>query len=138
MNQEKCVIVLDGSLPAGVAANTATILGITMGQRRPDVVGSDVCDGGGWTHSGIIRFPVPVLRGTPEILGEIRAKLSEPAFSGLTAVDFTDLAQGCRTYKEFIEKMAVTPPEALHYMGLALCGEGKLVSRLTGSLPLMR
>lgn len=134
---EKCVIVLDGSLPTGVAANTAAILGITIGQVRPDVVGGDVCDGGGQTHPGIICFPVPVLRGTPEILGEIRARLSAPAFSGLTAVDFTSLAQGCRTYEEYRSKMAVCPPEELQYMGLALCGKGKLVSRLTGNLPLL-
>lgn len=135
---EKCVIVLDSTLPAGVAANTAAILGITIGQRRPDAVGSDVRDGGGQVHPGIIRFPVPILRGTPEILREIRARLPDPAFSGLTAVDFTSLAQGCRTYEEFIEKMALVPPEELQYMGLALCGEGKLVSRLTGNLPLLR
>lgn len=135
---EKCVIVLDGTLPPGVAANTTAILGITIGQRRPDVVGSDVWDGDGQIHPGIIRFPVPVLRGTPEILGEIRARLLDPAFSGLTVVDFTSLAQGCRTYEEFQSKMAAAPPEELQYMGLALCGEGKLVSRLTGNLPLLR
>lgn len=138
MSQEKCVIILDGGLPMGVAANTAAILGITMGRTRPDVVGCDARDGGGRSHAGIIRFPVPVLRGTPEILYEIHARLSEPPFSGLTAVDFTSLAQGCRTYEEFMEKMPDCPPEELRYMGLALCGEGKLVSRLTGSLPLLR
>ncbi len=135
---EKCVIVLDGSLPAGVAANTAAILGITLGMKRPDVVGDGVRDGAGQEHPGIIRYPVPVLRGTPELLRNIRARLSETSFAGLTAVDFTDLAQGCRTYGEYIEKMAACPPEELQYMGLALCGEEKTVNRLTGSLPLLR
>ena len=32
---EKCVLILDQDLPAGLLANTAAILGITLGQRRP-------------------------------------------------------------------------------------------------------
>lgn len=33
---EKCVIVLDSDLPLGVLANTATILGITLGKHFPE------------------------------------------------------------------------------------------------------
>ena len=35
---QKCVLVIDGALPAGVAANTAAILGITLGKRFPETV----------------------------------------------------------------------------------------------------
>ncbi len=35
--EEKCVLVADPTLPAGVLANTAAILGVTLGARRPDV-----------------------------------------------------------------------------------------------------
>ncbi len=40
-------------------------------------------------------------------------------------VDFSDLAQGCKTYDEFISKMADTPESALEYLGIALCGAKK-------------
>lgn len=53
----------------------------------------------------IIEFPVPILKGNVEVINSIREKLYEPEFSDLTVVDFSDLAQGCKTYDEFIEKM---------------------------------
>jgi hypothetical protein len=48
----------------------------------------------------IIEFPVPILKGYPEIIKEIREKLYQPDFQELTVVDFFDLAQGCKTYDE--------------------------------------
>lgn len=33
VENEKCVIVVDENLPLGIIANTAAILGITMGMR---------------------------------------------------------------------------------------------------------
>jgi len=45
------------------------------------------------------------LKGNVEKIKEIREKLFEPDFSNLTVVDFSDLAQDCKTYDEFIEKM---------------------------------
>jgi len=54
---------------------------------------------------GLKEFPVPILKGNVEMIKSIRKKLYEPEFSDLTVVDFSDLAQGCKTYDEFIEKM---------------------------------
>ena len=59
----KCVMVLDENLPLGLLANTAAILGITLGKHMPEAVGADVLDGSGKAHLGIITFPVPILRG---------------------------------------------------------------------------
>ena len=56
----------------------------------------------------------------------------------MTAVDFSDLAQGCGTYSEFTRKAAATPEEELSYFGIGICGAKKLVGRLTGNLPLLR
>ena len=56
---------------------------------------------------GIIEFPVPILKGSTETIKEIREKLYQPDFQDLTVVDFSDLAQGCKTYDEFIEKMGM-------------------------------
>ena len=63
---------------------------------------------------------------------------TELEFADVAAVDFTDLAQSCRTYGEFIEKMARTGPGELRYLGMALLGPRHQVDRLTGSLPLLR
>lgn len=135
---EKCVMVIDEHLPLGILANTAAILGITLGKKMPEVVGADVTDKTGNEHLGIIEFPVPILRGTAESLNALRERLYESDFSDVTVVDFSDLAQGCKTYDEFIGKMKEAPEEDLHYLGIALCGAKKKINKLTGSLPLLR
>ena len=138
VENEKCVIVVDENLPLGIIANTAAILGITMGMKMPDVVGNDVLDLEGNAHMGIIQFPVPILKGNTEILNKLRTKLFEPQFSELTVVDFSDLAQECKTYNEFTRKMANTSESRLNYIGIAVCGNKKQINKLTGSMPLLR
>ena len=138
LQNEKCVIVIDENLLLGIIANTAAILGITMGMKMPDVVGEDVCDLDGNVHAVIIQFPVPILKGNAEILKKIRSRLYESEFDNLTVVDFSDLAQGCKTYDEFITKMSACPEISLQYMGIAICGDKRKVNKLTGNLPLLR
>ena len=135
MRAEKCVILLSPALPIGMAANTAAVLSVTLGRLRPDMVGADVRDQEGGVHRGIISFPIRILAADEE---QLRTLHRQAEVAGLTAVDFTDLSQGCRTYKEYIERMGRTPETALRYIGLALCGERKQVDHLTGSLPLLR
>lgn len=138
LQNEKCVMVIDETLPLGIIANTAAIMGMTLGKKRPEVVGSDVRDQNGNEHLGIVEFPVPVLKGSAEIVREIRQKLFQPDFQDLTVVDFSDLAQSCKTYEEFIGKMADVPESELQYFGLAVCGAKKKVNKLTGNMPLLR
>lgn len=138
LQNEKCVMVIDENLPLGLIANTAAIMGITLGKEMPEVVGANVTDQSGNQHLGIIEFPVPILKGTPEVIKEIREKLYQPEFQELSVVDFSDLAQGCKTYNEFIGKMAETPESTLQYFGIAICGPKKKVNKLTGSMPLLR
>lgn len=113
-------MVIDKNLPLGIIANTAAIMGITH------------------EHLGIIEFPVPILKGSPEIIKAIREKLYQPDFQDLAVVDFTDLAQGCKTYDEFISKMGNVSESTLQYFGLAICGPKKKVNKLTDSMPLLR
>lgn len=138
LQNEKCVMIIDENLPLGVIANTAAIMGITLGKEMPEVVGEDVFDKSGSRHLGIIEFPVPVLKGNPETIKAIREKLYEPEFSELSVVDFSDLAQSCKTYEEFINKMKTATESDLNYFGIAICGSKKKVNKLTGSMPLLR
>lgn len=123
-------MVIDEHLPLGIIANTAAIMGITLGKKMPEVVGTDVTDKTGNEHLGIIEFPVPILKGNAESIKAIREKLYES--------DFSDLAQGCKTYDEFVEKMKEVSEIDLDYLGIAICGAKKKVNKLTGSMALLR
>lgn len=138
MDNAKCVMIIDESLPAGVIANTAAILGFTLGKRFPEAVGRDVTDKNGSVHLGIIEFPVPILKGSPELIAEVRQKLCTKGFEDVAAVDFTQTAQGCKTYGEFVRKIAETEEKDLLYMGIGLFGEKKKINKLTGNIPLLR
>ena len=65
-------------------------------------------------------------------------KTSTSLIFKMTVVDFSDLAQGCKTYDEFVEKMGHNPESTLQYFGVAICGPKKKVNKLTGSMPLLR
>ncbi|TCL43677.1 DUF2000 domain-containing protein [Harryflintia acetispora] len=138
LQNKKCVMIIDEALPLGLIANTAGILGMTLGKLNPETVGPDVQDQSGRAHLGIVALPVPVLKADGEKIRAIREQLYQPQFSELTAVDFSDVAQGCKNYGEFTEKAANTEEGALAYFGLGICGDKKLVNKLTGNLPLLR
>lgn len=138
IQSEKCVMIIDESLPVGIIANTAAILGITLGMKNPDAVGKEVTDLNGNSHMGIIQIPVPILKGSKRINRDIRSRLLSEEYDDITAVDFSELAQGCKTYDEFIDKMAACAEKDLTYIGIALCGNKKKINRLTGNLPLLR
>lgn len=138
MKNIKCVMIIDETLPIGLIANTAAVLGITVGKRFPQLAGADIPDKDGNFHRGITEIPVPVLKGNEQLLRKIRSKLYLPEFAEIETVDFSDIAQGCKTYDEYIIKMKDTEENSLRYLGLGLVGDKKTVGKLTGNLPLLR
>ena len=134
----KCVMIIDENLPLGILANTAAILGITLGKHAPELVGKDAADASGQRHLGIITIPVPILKGNKEILRELREKLYTSDYDDIIVADFSDVAQSCNIYSEYLQK-ASTISETKHtYLGLAIYGNKKKVNKLTGSIPLLR
>ncbi|MDO4275013.1 MAG: DUF2000 domain-containing protein [Eubacteriales bacterium] len=138
LNSNKCVMVIDEALPLGIIANTAGIMGITLGKYIPETVGPQVMDKSGSSHLGIIQIPVPVLKADREKIKEIRERLYQPGFENLIVVDFSDVAQSCNVYDDYIQKAASVEENNFTYFGIGICGEKKLVNKLTGSLPLLR
>ena len=136
--EQKCVMVIDSSLPLGLIANTAAMLGISIGKLHPSIVGADVTDATGLVHAGISTYPISMLKGDEALLRDLRLRLFEPEFAGLTVVDFSDVAQKINVYADFVQKAAETPEREHAYYGIALFGEKKKVNRLTGMLPLLR
>lgn len=135
---KKCVMLIDEALPLGIIANTAAILGTTLGKRLPDIVGTDVVDKDRNAHLGIVEIPVPILKGNAQLIKEIRERLYESEFQELLVVDFSNVAQGCTDYDDYTIKLSKTTQSELQYFGIALCGSKKLINKLTGSIPLLR
>lgn len=132
----KCVVIINENLPVGLIANTAAILGGAMAKQLPDTIGKDVYDKNKNLHAGIITFPVPVLKTSSENIKKIRQKLYQT--SDLYVTDFSDLAQKCKTYDEFIQKMQQTEEKELQYFGIAICGKSKKVNQISGNIPLLK
>ena len=136
--EQKCVLVIDSALPLGLIANTAAILGTTLGATMPQMVGRDVCDATGNTHRGINTVPTTVLQAGEELLKALRLRLYEPEFADLVAVDFSDVAQRIHIYEDYLKEAEQTKTGAFQYFGIALYGDKKKVNRLTGMLPLLK
>lgn len=134
----KCVMIIDENLPLGFVANTAAILGITLGKHVPELVGKDATDASGQSHLGIITIPVPILKGNKEILRELRKKLYNSDYEDIIVADFSDVAQGCNVYSEYLHKASKTLETEHTYLGVVIYGNKKKVNKLTGSLPLLR
>lgn len=138
LNEMKCVMIFDENLPLGVIANTAAIMGASLGKMDPEVVGKTPIDKDGMSHSGLIQFPVPILKGDSEVIRKIRNKAIENYDNEVDIIDFTDIAQKSMTYEDYMENYKNTNSNQLTYLGITLCGNKKIINKLTGSLGLLR
>ncbi len=132
----KCTLIVADDLPPGLAANTAAVLAATLGKQIPALIGADLPDAAGLRHAGLVSVPLPILSASRAQIKQLWEQAA--ATDGLTVVDVTEPAQRARTYAEYARTLAETPAETLDYLGVALCGPKKSVTKLTGSLPLLR
>ena len=134
----KCVMVMVASLAPGIAANTAALLGMTLGSKVKEAIGCDVQDADGNRHMGILQIPLPILKMETEKLQELRRQLFDQEYEDVIIVDFSDAAQTCNVSEEWIVKVKNLPENQFHYLGIGLYGDKKKINRLCGSLPLYR
>ena len=132
---ERCVIVVDEALPAGLAANAAAVLALTLGARIPQLVGADFADADHRPHPGLIPMGLPVLKAPRPDLGIIAEKARA---AGLDVIGFPAAGQTTNDYEDFRATVARTPSRELEYLGLTVAGPKRAVGRLTGSLALLR
>lgn len=138
INNMKCVMIFDESLPVGVIANTAAIMGASLGKADPEVVGITPVDMDGNEHSGLIQFPVPILKSDSDTIQDIRKKALDTYGEDIDIIDFTDISQKSMTYDDYLNNYKATAGDDISYLGLTLCGPKKAINKLTGNLSLLR
>lgn len=130
----KCVIVLAQDLPAGLAANAAGVLAVTLGHRVPALLPDDAVDASGQRHAAIINIPLPILIADRPLIGRLLEQATHR--EDVTTVGFSDVAQRTRTYEEYVATLAQTLSSQLTYVGVGLYGPSNVLNRWVGSLPL--
>lgn len=136
----KIVMIINKELPVGLIANTAAVLGISLGNLlREEVVGADLADADGHVHPGITAKTIPILAADREQLKEMRSSLyASGEEQGVKAIDFSEVAQKCLVYEDYTRMLTSLPMEELYYLGICLYGPEKKINKLTGNLPLLR
>lgn len=134
----KTVMIVNKELPLGLIANTTAVLGISLGRLLPDIVGPDILDGDGRIHRGITNKTVPILSGSKEQIKAIRDQLLANQDREIITIDFSEIAQKCLAYSEYVRYLAAVPATDLYYLGICLYGPAKKVNKLSGNLGLLR
>lgn len=132
---QRCVIVIDGELPAGKAANAAAVLALTVGQRHPALVGEPLVDASGCAHPGLIPVGIAVLAASQQEMSAIRGKAIA---ASCDVVSFPVQGQQTTDYGAFRDAVAVVATDELRYVGLALIGDKKPVSKAVANLGLLK
>lgn len=137
MQDKKVCIIIDSSLASGLVANAVAVLALTLGSRVKSLIGPELQDADGSSHTGITTIPVPILAANSEILKQIRNKAASDD-SDMIIVDFSDCAQQTLNYNDYADLLKKTTSANIVYLGVALYGPRKQVQSLTGNLSLLR
>jgi hypothetical protein len=132
---ERLVIVVDETLPPGLAANAAAVVAFTLGAQLPGLRGSDVADADGAVLPGLIPIGLPILRAPSGALTALHAGAAE---AGLGVAAMPVFGHQTNDYDEYRALVARTPGADLRFLAVAVHGPRRRVGRLTGSFGLLR
>lgn len=133
----KCVIVLDEALPVGLLANTAAVLGLSLGNHVAELIGPDIIDSDGLMHKGITAVPIPILAADRDTLKSLYVTAMEEG-KELQVIGFNTTAQQCHHYELYSQTMMQKSVDELDYLGVCIYGPKKIINRLCGQLKLLR
>lgn len=135
-SQHRCTIIIDKDLPAGLAMNAASVIGISFGRTVDNLVGPDMQCLDEVNYPGVIYAPLPVLLASGDYLHELQA--SAESDDEMYVMPFSALAQSCKTYEEYGERISSVKSENIELVAIGIIGPKKKLTRMTGNLPLYK
>lgn len=131
----KWVIVVDESLPAGIAANAAICAAAATAAGVRGLLGPDAVDADGGVHPGLPWAGCSVLKAAPAQLAALRAKAQ--AADDVFVADTPAAAQQTRVYDEYLATVASASGVALPSSAVSVVGPRNRIDRIVGRLPLL-
>jgi len=116
--------------------NAASVIGISFGRTVDNLVGPDMQSLDEVNYPGVIYAPLPVLLASGDYLHELQA--SAESDDEMYVMPFSALAQSCKTYEEYGERISSVKSENIELVAIGIIGPKKKLTRMTGNLPLYK
>jgi hypothetical protein len=135
-NNLKIVIVVSSTLGIGLAANRAAVLATGLAAHVPNMISDNPVTKDGISLLSFTQIPIPILATKPDTSFFEIAKKSEDL--GCKTIVFLTRAQGMRSYEEYKNSISLTNYPDLDIDAVAIWGDSKSVTKITGNLPSLR
>jgi len=133
--QQKAALILSDELNAGLKANIATVLGMSLASANPQLIGESTLTKDNVTFPGITRIPIPVLESD---IATIRNIADEAERRECWKACFTDAALSTKNYQDYRTATMNSLSDNLIIYGLVMFGDKKTVNQIVGSLSLVK
>lgn len=130
----KPVIILAEDLPTGLKTNFAAVLGMSLGQLHPELVGAATPTQDGVTLSGITSVALPILGAPAADLPALFLAAEDLSIR----LAYMRSAFEARDYADYTARIAAAPLADHAPQAILLGGPRKAVDRICGRLPLLR
>ncbi|WP_272665324.1 DUF2000 domain-containing protein [Providencia sp. PROV174] len=134
--EHRCAIVVNQNLSNGLAMNAASVIGVSLGNKVNNMVGNDLNSLDNMNYPGVIYAPLPILKSSEQYMKEIEVAAYQK--DDIYIIPFSLLAQSCRTYDEYQQKLSEQQYKDIQLAGIGLVGNKKAVTQLIGHLPLFK
>ena len=131
----KWVVVVDGALPMGLAANAAICVAAATSGHVAGLLGPQAVDADTAVHPGLPWAGCTVLAAGADRLASLRARAA--ATFGVFVADMAASAQETRVYDEYLARVSEAPTAEQHYLAVSLVGPRARIDKLVGGLRLL-
>ena len=132
----KVIIVVSSELGIGLAANRAAVLATGLAMHVPNLPGQNLKTKDNVELLGFTQIPIPILTARQNVSFHELANKSKEL--GCKVIVFLTRAQGMRSYEEYRISISETNSNELDIDAIAIYGDKKSVTKVTGNLPSLR